>query len=376
MQNPFYFRELPLSAPFCNRQHEMKELFSHAQNKANIVLISPRRYGKTSLAKRVQNKLARQGSAAIYIDFFGVDSIEDMTARLVSRVYAFSQRNEPLFKKVIKIITAWRPVLRPDPEYGISLTVESTSKKKGIDLLEDTLSAVGRFINEYEKGCHIVFDEFQEIVELQEALQVEGIMRSHIQTHANASYFFVGSRRRILNDMFNEKKRPFYRSAINYSLTPLPAEEAVGFITQQFKVGGKVCSKELAGKIVETVNGYPYYIQRIPYSIFEISGKQIKDDDYARGFRKAVEEERPVYEALIQSLSLQQIKLISALAEQPTESPFSAEYMSEFNLGSIGGVQGAIKKLIALDYIEVKDKTYRIVDPVFGIWIRHMKNGN
>lgn len=376
MQNPFYFRELPLSAPFCNRQHEMKELLSHAHNKANVVLISPRRYGKTSLVKRVQNKLAKQGSATIYIDFFGVDSIEDMTARLVSRVYAFSRRNEPLFEKVIKIITAWRPVLRPDPEYGISLTVEPTSKKKGIDLLEDTLSAVGRFINEYEKGCHIVFDEFQEIVELQEALQIEGIMRSHIQTHANASYFFVGSRRRILNDMFNEKKRPFYRSAINYPLTPLPDEEAVGFITQQFKVGGKVCSEEFAGKIVETVNGYPYYIQRIPYSIFEISGKQIKDDDYARGFRKAVEEERPVYEALIQSLSLQQIKLISALAEQPTESPFSAEYMSKFNLGSIGGVQGAIKKLIALDYIEVKDKTYRIVDPVFGIWIRHMKNGN
>ena len=376
MQNPFYFRELPLSAPFCNRQHEMKELTSHARNKANVVLISPRRYGKTSLVKRVQNKLAKQGSAAIYIDFFGVDSIEDMTARLVSRVYAFSQKNEPLFKKVVKIITAWRPVLRPDPEYGISLTVEPTSKKKGIDLLEDTLSAVGRFINEYEKGCHIVFDEFQEIVELQEALQIEGIMRSHIQTHANASYFFVGSRRRILNDMFNEKKRPFYRSAINYPLTPLPDEEAVEFITQQFKVGGKVCSEELARKIVETVNGYPYYIQRIPYSIFEISGKQIKDDDYARGFRKAVAEERPVYEALIQSLSLQQIKLISALAEQPTESPFSAEYMSKFGLGSIGGVQGAIKKLIALDYIEVKDKTYRIVDPVFGIWIRHMKNGD
>ncbi|MBI1811535.1 MAG: ATPase, partial [Nitrospirae bacterium] len=137
----------------------MKELTSHARNKANVVLISPRRYGKTSLVKRVQNKLAKQGSAAIYIDFFGVDSIEDMTARLVSRVYAFSQKNEPLFKKVVKIITAWRPVLRPDPEYGISLTVEPTSKKKGIDLLEDTLSAVGRFINDYEKGCHIVFGE-------------------------------------------------------------------------------------------------------------------------------------------------------------------------------------------------------------------------
>lgn len=376
MQNPFHFRELPREAPFCNRQGEIRELLSHASNRANVVLVSPRRYGKTSLVKRIQEQLSRKGLATIYMDFFGIDSVEDMSARLASRVYAFCHRNEPLFKKVMGFLSIWRPVLRPDPEYGISLTVEPTARKRGMELLEDTLSGLGRFIKDYERGCHIVLDEFQEIVELRESLQVEGIMRSQLQTHSNASYFFVGSRRRILNDIFNEKKRPFYRSAINYALPPLPFEEAAEFILEQFRRSGKACPQVIATRIVETVRGYPYYIQRIPYSIFEVSGKRITEEEYTKGFRKALEGERPVYEALLQSLSLQQVKIISALADQPTESPYSAEYMARHALGSVGGLQGALKKLIELDYIEEKSGVFQVVDPVFGIWLRHLKEGS
>jgi hypothetical protein len=373
VKNPFYFRELPVTAPFCNRKNEINELLSHAKNRVNVVLFSPRRYGKTSLVKRIQDRLKSKGIATVYIDFYGVDSIEDMTARLASRVYTFSHDSDPLFKKMMRFLSSWRPVLRPDIEYGATLTVEPTTKKIGIELLDETLSGLGQFIESYKKGVFIIFDEFQEIVELRESLQIEGIMRSHIQSHSKASYFFVGSRRRILSDIFNDRKRPFYRSSINYPLTPLPYDEAVQFIIDQFKNGGKECPTDMAKRIVEVVKGYPYYIQRIPYSIYEISSKKIKNDDYGNGFRKAVEEEKPVFEALLQSLSLQQIKLLSALAEQPTASPYSAEYMSRYSLGSIGGVQGAVKKLIALDYIENRDGTFYIVDPVFGIWLRHLK---
>jgi hypothetical protein len=375
MQNPFYFREIPIDAPFCNRKNEMKELGSHAVNKANVVLFSPRRFGKTSLVKRLQAELVKQGTTPLYIDFFGVDSIDDLASRLASRIYATAGDSEPLLKKIMRFLTAWRPVFRPDPEYGVSLSVEPSGRKKGLDLMEETLSGLGAFIKDHGKGLHIVFDEFQEITELRESLQVEGIMRSHIQTHANASYFFVGSRRRLLSDMFNEKKRPFYRSAINYPLLPLPETEAAAFIIGRFKDGGKTCPEEIAKRIVEAVRGYPYYIQRIPYAIFEVSGREIRDEDYGKGFRRALEEERPVYEALLQSLSLQQIKLITALAGEPTMSPYAAEYMANYGLGSVGGIQGAIKKLFALDFIEKSDGLFKVVDPVFAKWLKHLKEG-
>ncbi len=375
MVNPFYFRELPLTAPFCDRQKEMEELISHAKNKANVVLFSPRRYGKTSLVKRVQNELGEPGIVTLYIDFFGVNSVEDVAARSASRLYSFCHKDNGLLKKAMSFFSSWRPVIRPDPEYGMSLTVESIAGKRGMELLEDVLLGFGKFIKEHQNGFHIVIDEFQEIAELRESLQIEGMMRSHIQTHRNASYFFVGSRRRILSEIFNERKRPFYRSAINYPLAPLPVDEAAAFIVEQFRHGGKNCPQEIAKRVAERVRGYPYYIQRVPYSIFEISGKKISEDDYTRGFIKTITEERPVYEAMLQVLAPQQIKLLSSLAEEPTDKPYSAGYMAKYNLGSIGGVQGAIKKLIDLDYIEKVNGVLQVVDPLFSIWLRHLKGG-
>lgn len=373
MENPFYFRELPLTAPFCNRQKELKELASHAKNKANVVIFSPRRYGKTSIVKRIQEKLEKQKIIPIYVDFFGVDSVEDVSRRLTSRVYSYYQKNESIFKKLMRFLSSWRPVLRPDPESGVSLTVEPATTTRGIDLLNDSLAGLGKFMSSSKEGFHIVLDEFQEISELRESLQIEGTMRSHIQSHRNSSYFFVGSRRRILKDIFNERKRPFYRSAVNFPLSPLPIDEAVTFIVEQFKKGGKSCPVEIARRITEIVKGYPYYVQRIPYSIFEVSGKKITEKDYLKGFRKAMDEERFVYEAMLQVLSPQQIKLFSSLAEEPTDKPFSAEYMSKHGLGSVGGVQGAINKLLDLDYIEKQNNILQVVDPIFGTWIVSLK---
>jgi AAA+ ATPase superfamily predicted ATPase len=373
MQNPFYFRVLPVTAPFCNREKELNQLVSHAENRANVVIFSPRRYGKTSLVQRVQEKLKGMGLVTVYVDLFGIDSLEDMAARMASRLYSYCYENESLFKKAMRFLSSWRPVVRPDPDYGVSLTVETSVGRKGIELLNSTLDGFGKFIQEQKKGVHITFDEFQEIGELRESLQVEGTLRSHIQTHNQASYFFVGSRRRVLKEIFNTRKRPFFRSSINFPLGPLPFEEGVDFIVEQFKRGGKSCPEEIGKKIFEKTGGYPYYVQRVPYSIFEISGKKVTEDDYIKGFQKTIEEESIVYEAMVQALSLQQIKLLSALALEPTEKPYSVDYMARHGLGSVGGVQGALKRLLELDYIDRKGNLLVIVDPVFGIWLRHLK---
>jgi hypothetical protein len=339
-----------------------------------VVVVSPRRFGKTSLVKRVQEAVRKEGMFTVYVDFFGVVSTEDIAGRLASRVYSVVRKNESLTKKVMRFLSAWRPVIRPDPEYGAVLTVETAeSGKRGLQLLDETLAGLGKFIVEYRQGCHIVFDEFQELVEIKESRQIEGLMRSHIQTHSNAAYSFVGSRRRILSEIFNERKRPFYGSAINYPLAPLPFDEAVSFIVKQFSLGGKTCSETIGRRIVEKVRGYPFYIQRIPYAIFEISGKVVTENDYSRGFRKAIEEETLVYESMVRAVAPQQVSLLVALAQEPTDRPYSAAYMTTHGLGSIGGIQTAIRKLTSLDYIEVKEGIYQVVDPVFGIWLRHLR---
>jgi len=109
MRNPFYIQEIPIDAPFCYRDEELKELQSYAEAKANVVLFSPRRYGKTSLVKRVQKRLARNGAVTIFTDFFGVGSVEDLAVRMAKAVFAVTHGNDPLWKTALRTILSFRP---------------------------------------------------------------------------------------------------------------------------------------------------------------------------------------------------------------------------------------------------------------------------
>jgi len=136
-------------------------------------------------------------------------------------------------------------VRNADTEGGMSFSVEPSSvEKSGLDLLEETMASLGEFVSAADTLVHVALDEFQEIVVLKEALQIEGAMRTHMH-QSQASYFFIGSRRRVLLGIFNERQRPFFRSAINYPLKSLPPEDLVQFIAGQFRENNKKCSERL-----------------------------------------------------------------------------------------------------------------------------------
>ena len=370
MTNPFTLRVIPSDFPFCNRISEQRELFSHAKNKANVVLFSPRRYGKTSLIKRLQTDLAAKGFFTVYADFFMATSENDIARRLAQSIYTPLHERESLLDKgfrFLKIFKAFRPVFKPSPESGFSFSVEpAESGLSGIDLIDKVMTELGLFIRKEAINAHIVFDEFQEITELKNS-PIEGVLRKHIQEH-QASYFFVGSRRRTLLDIFNQKKRPFYQSAIIYPLKPLPHEELTAFLVEQFKNSGKKCPRDIAAAISEKVRHYPYYAQALAYNIYEVSKKIIKEQDIKTGFENLVASERYGYEAIVQGLTGPQISLLRAIANDPASKILTTGYMERHKL-SVGGVQYAKNKLEKLDLIEKHNNVWRIVDPVFGKWL-------
>jgi len=194
MKNPFHLKPLPLSVPFCDREKEMSDLMRYAGNFTNVVLSSPRRYGKTSLIKRVQDNLAKHGTLTIYIDYFGISSIDEFSARFAGAVYSVVYKEKSLFEKAAKVFTSLRPIMRPDPETGMAFTVEVAKSKPGGQLLEETLKGFGEFLKSGKITCNVAFDEFQEITELKESRFIEGTLRSYMQDHRNVSYFFIGSR--------------------------------------------------------------------------------------------------------------------------------------------------------------------------------------
>jgi len=370
MANPFTLRVIPPYSPFCNRADDIKQMFSHASNKTNVVLFSPRRYGKTSLIRRLQADLTRKGFFTVYVDFFMATSDNEIARRISQGIYSVLHERESLLDKgvrFLKTFTTFRPVFKPSPESGFSFSVEPVSSvMPGIDLIDQVMEELGLFIRGESINAHIVFDEFQEISELKNS-SVEEVLRKHIQEQ-QASFFFVGSRRRILLDMFNRKNRPFYQSAIMYPLRPLPDKELISFLVERFKAGGKNCPVPMAEKISGKVSQYPYYAQALAYNVFETSDDTVSEDDIQTGFNNMLAAERYGYEAVVQGLTGPQIALLRALSVDPVSKILSADYMNRHRL-SIGGIQYARNKLEKLDLIEKQDNVWRIVDPVFGCWL-------
>ncbi len=368
MGNPFSLKVVSDPENFCNRSEEIEKLLGYAESRANILIFSPRRYGKTSLAKLVQILLRKKGVITINIDLFGLSSIDNIAGRIAKGVYQGIHAQKSLMKRALGTIKSFRPVMRPE-EDGISVSVEAATQNIfGVDLLDKTMEDLGNFISDSKKMINIVFDEFQEITEVGD-LNVEGILRTHIQEH-DASYFFIGSRRRILLEMFNQKRRPFFQSAINFEIDVLPHDELVGFIQNKFESGKKRCSRALADKIVEVVSDHPYYSQKLGLFIYDLAGRSVKRDDLIAGYKTLLENETYVFEAILQGLAPQQIAVLKAIARESSKSVLSGQYMKKHNLKSIGGVQAALRKLSALDHIEKRtDGVWKVVDPVLERWL-------
>jgi hypothetical protein len=372
-KNPFILSVIPSDAPFCDRIEELEQLTSYARNGTNVVLFSPRRFGKTSLVKRVQANLAKQGMLALYTDFFGVTSVDDVAGKIARSVYAFIQRNESLMKKALRLLTTFRPVFKPEQDGSFSIGIElARPSLHGIDLLDKTLEGLGVFMEQVgPEKIHIVFDEFQEITELKEK-RIESTLRSHIQFQLS-SYFFVGSRRRILLKMFNEKNRPFFQSAQLYELKRLPHDDLVVYLVAQFKKGAKRCSEKNARNISSISRQYPYYAQKLALNVYAVSGKVVQDKDIIKALEIMIENETYFYQATLQSLAPRQIALLRALAVEPSKTILSNQYIRKHDLGSIGGVQSAIKKLRQMDLVEIDtDSQYRTVDPIFSKWLQKL----
>ncbi len=286
--------------------------------------------------------MADNGSVVVFADFFGVGSVEDVAARLAKAVYGFTHGKPSLWKTALRTLLSFRPVLKPDPSGGISLSVEpATAGRSGIDLLEETIGSLCQFIEESKRLVQIALDEFQEIVTLKEALRIEAVLRTHIQRQ-KASYFFIGSRRRVLLGIFNERQRPFFQSAINYPLGLLPSTDLAKFISWQFRENGKSCTEEMGLRLASSMGCHPYY------------------------------SEKPVFEAILQGLSPHQRLLLKALALEPSTKILAGGYIQRHGLGSTGGVQHSTKQLEDLDLIERRGdpEQWQLVDPVLAMWLK------
>ncbi|HZX11266.1 MAG TPA: ATP-binding protein [Acidobacteriota bacterium] len=370
MANPFTIG-IARKDNFCNRQKELKDLTDFANSGQDVVLYSPRRYGKSSLVFQVFRELEKKGFLTVYVDLFPISSEADLISRFAASVIkGIGQGADPrTFKeRIMNLFSSLIPSFEVKPD-GLSISVKFDRSTKKEVLLDDLMKGMYNFVKRKKLRACISLDEFQEITELPESKSIEGILRSHMQLHKEIAYFFIGSRRRIIKDIFTDKNRPFYKSAFLYTLKDIPKHEFVNFLENKFKETGKNCPINRAEEIYDRTEGYPYYVQKLALLIWNLTEKIVTSEAVQRAYRLLLESEAADFEGIWNGLSLGQKSVLKAIANEPTAFPFSKQYLERYGY-SAGGAQKAIKALISKDLIQRDEENrYRLTDPIMAKWL-------
>jgi hypothetical protein len=372
--NPFIYGEEVSGENFCGRERELSDLTSEIKSFQNILIYSPRRFGKTSLIKKVLRGLDPQEFITVYIDLYPVIVEEDFVKiALKSISSAIGGTGNNIIKKMKNFFKKISPSLMVNfsqngtPSIGINFS--STDIPPAI---EDLFGGFYRFLQARNRGGVVVFDEFQQIGEL-ETTRTERVLRSIIQGHRTISYVFAGSKKHLIYDMFNNPERPFFKSTRHFPLGPIDPAVFSGFLKDKFDKTGVKVDRQTAAYIVETAESHPYYTQMLAHVVWgdrvEAGSAAARDVDAA--LEKIMEREDAAFNNLWDNLTVKQRRLLVALClKKEDEKIYSVDFIKKYHLGSGGTVQRGITSLLHKGIIDKQGETILTNDIFLKLWVR------
>ena len=270
--NPFRFGALARDESFTDRDDEIAELLSDARNGQDVVIFAPRRFGKTSLVDRVAQRLVGERVLVGQINLMRTPTKERLAEKLAATVY--EDIAGPLTRAKdfgARIFRGLRitPTMTLDPETAsLSFSFGAGHRPEDVDAtLERLFELVAQLAAERERGALLILDEFQEVIELDP--QLPKLLRSVLQEQPEVAHFYLGSKRHMMERIFNDENEPFWRSAKQLELGPIPPEPFGDFIERRFADTGRRIDPTVVAQILTITGGHPYATQELCYFLWE-----------------------------------------------------------------------------------------------------------
>ena len=368
MVNPFYFGTWVDTSDFCNRTKEMDELKRDVDAGMNVLLYSPRRYGKTSLLKQLTKRLTSSwGYRVVYFDLFGAASssefIQQYFDAVIRALPSPREKAYELLKGVLKIRPQVHVSLNADS--GAAYTLSFNRSEQDMALI-DVLQLPQRYACKRSDKVLVIFDEFQEV----EALGLEDKLRSVLQGHGrDVSYIFCGSKKSLLLKMFNDSARIFYRSAKRLHIGAIELAHWQQFIVDKFARTGKSIDPSEVKLIVELAQGLPYYTQQLCYAAWECSGDVVDAANIDQALRLSLAREHDLYSVLWSDLTPKQRRTLKYLVRSGGYAVYSGDNLSAYDFNA-STLKSTLELLQKKDLIDRDGTQYRLVDPFMAHWVR------
>ena len=374
MENPFIYGMEVSGDAFCDRKDEIKEITRDIENSHNVILFSQRRFGKTSLIKEVFRSCSKKGIVTIYVDLYPAVN-EEKFIQIYAKAIADSIHGT--LAKGFKGLGDFFKRLRPSVSYDdrgqldFSFLIDSENI---LPSLNDVLETVKRYADHKKKKVAVCFDEFQQIG-LFETDILEKTMRASFQKHNNISYIFMGSKKHLIQDIFNNPNRPFYRSAKSFPLGKIKKKELTAFVAAKFKATGKTISLDLIENLIETCEEHPYYVQFLSHIVWErtMGKEKIMQKDIALALDLLIRRETATYQAALDGLNLKQKQVIIALSKKSSKDKvLSKQFLKKHSLPSASTVQYCLNSLVDNDLIDKENGIYTVIDLFFKKWLSQL----
>ena len=372
--NPFKFGKEVSGDQFYYREESFRKLYTKlAGGASNVVMYAPRRYGKTSLVKRVLARFASESTPTIYFNLNKIETIEKFCEQYSAAVCRLVGKGRETIDLLTTYLSHLHPTVMVGGEASVTVRFDYGLKMSAVSL-SSVLDMAERIATEKLKRPIVVaFDEFQEIQRLSPDLPLEGVFRGCIQEHQLVRYLFFGSKTHMLKRMFGDRERPFYKSAATMRLDKPPAAESADFVRRRFASRSIGIDEGMSERIVRESENIPYYLQQLSSLVFESvvgrEGDWVEEEDIAAAIDGLLDENADYYCERLSALSASQRMLLSALSREPVRE-FTADYRGRHSLAGSSSVHTALKVLVEGGFVESTDGTYFVGDPFFARYVR------
>jgi uncharacterized protein len=369
--NPFKYGPIALDDSFTDRDAEIDELATDALNGQDVVVFAPRRFGKTSLVHRTAQRLTTERALVAEVDLWVTPSKEKLAARLareIADILGISGKA----KEIARVFGSLRirPIVTVEDDGSFAFSFAAGHSAADIDdTVERLLRLLGETAASRKRPVVLILDEFQEIVEIDPGLTK--LMRSVFQEQPEVAHIYLGSKRHLMERIFNDQNEPFWRSAKRIELGPIPADEFKPFVRAGFRHNDRDITDGVVDRVLEITGGHPYATQQLCYFLWAETpeGGAADDERLESALSRLLISEHTHFSDLWDRATGNQRILLSALAGEPGR-PQTSDYQTRHGLRGSSITQKTIDALVRQELVAKHDGFVVISEPFLADWIR------
>lgn len=370
MKSPFLFGRTVSEEDFTNRVKEIQHLKANFENQVNTILISPRRWGKSSLVRKVVQKTYSRKLKIVQLDLLGIRDEDEFYKILATEtIKATGNKLEEWLQACKRFFKQLSPKisLGKDPMQDFDITFEWQDLERNYKEILNLPEIIAQ-----QKNIHIVVcvDEFQNIGTFRNPLLFQKRLRSEWQHHRHVCYCLYGSLQHMMVELFEKQSMPFYKFGDLVYLPKISRKDWVSFIVHKFSETGKIISASLADKIANAVQDHSYYVQQLSHMVWIGTGKKVTGAVVDEALDTLLEQNAILYTRDTESLAATHLSYLKALSDGIHTGLSTKASIDKYRFGTSASVTKAKRALVNKELIEERKGGSYFLDPVYALWFK------